>query len=136
MWSRRPGFATLVYVILEQQVSLASAKAAFGRLRRVASPLTPANLLALDLRTLKAVGFSRQKADYCRCLARALVSGVLDLSRLESMNDDEARELLMSQRGIGRWTADIYLLHALGRSDVWPASDLALAVGVQEVLGL
>jgi DNA-3-methyladenine glycosylase II len=136
MWSRPPGFGTLVYTILEQQVSLASANAAFSRLCRVASPLTPERFLHLDLRTLKAVGFSRQKTDYSRRLAQALVSGEFDLSKLDGMTDDEAKKALMTQKGIGRWSADIYLLHALGRCDIWPVTDLALAVSVREVLGL
>jgi DNA-3-methyladenine glycosylase II len=135
-WSRPPGFATLVFTILEQQVSLASANAAFARLRGEASPLTPERFLELDLPTLRAVGFSRQKIEYCRCLAQTLISGALDLSKLDGMTDDEAKRVLMAQKGIGRWSADIYLLHALGRSDIWPVTDLALAVSVREILGL
>jgi DNA-3-methyladenine glycosylase II len=136
LWSREPGFPTLVHIILEQQVSLASARAAFGRLLAFASPLTPESFLALDDETLRASYFSRQKAVYCRGLARMIVEGELDLAALHSMDDAEARAALTRVRGVGPWTADIYLLMALGRPDVWPAGDLALAVAAREVKGL
>ncbi|HEV2704750.1 MAG TPA: hypothetical protein VGV59_02430 [Pyrinomonadaceae bacterium] len=133
LWSRAPGFATLVHVVLEQQVSLASARAAFERLTSVASPLTPASLLSLDDATLKSVGFSRQKAAYTRGLATEILSGRLDLDRLDQLDDDAARRELTRLKGIGRWTADIYLLMALGRPDIWPSGDLALAVAFQRL---
>lgn len=135
-WFRSPGFSTLVYVILEQQVSLASAKAAYDRLNKTVSPLTPESFLSLNARTLKKVGFSRQKTDYCRRLARAVMSGVLDLNGLAEMDDDDAKTVLTAQKGIGRWTADIYLVHALRRPDAWPATDLALATAAFEELSL
>lgn len=129
LWSRVPGFPTLVHIILEQQVSLASARAAFERLRAtVSAPLTPRRFLALDDATLRAVGFSRQKTAYCRHLARTLADGALDLAALARLPDDAARAELVKLKGVGRWTADIYLLMALGRPDVWPVGDLALAV--------
>ena len=135
-WFRPPGFSTLVYVVLEQQVSLASAKAAYDRLNQTVSPLVPASFLSLDARTLKKVGFSRQKTDYCRRLARAAMSGALDLEGLARMGDDEAKAVLMGQKGIGQWSADIYLVHALRRPDAWPATDLALATAAFEELSL
>ena len=125
MWDREPGFSTLVQIILEQQVSLASARACFDKLVAMVGDLTPASLLALDDEALKAVGFSRQKSDYSRILAAAVDGGALDLEGLADASDDEARERLMELKGIGRWTADIYLLMALGRPDIWPVGDLA-----------
>jgi len=133
MWAREPGFPTLVHIILEQQVSLASAKAAFDRLLAAVDVLTPAALLELDGETLRRIGFSRQKTRYCRNVADAISEGSLDLDGLAGLADDEARAALIAITGIGRWTADIYLLMALRRPDVWPAGDLALAIAAQRV---
>lgn len=133
MWPREPGFPTLVYIILEQQVSLASAKAAYDRLRKTASPLTPARFLELDDAGLKAIGFSRQKTGYGRELARAILAGRFNLAAIEAMGDADARSALTALKGIGPWSADIYLLMALRRPDIWPSRDLALAVSVQRV---
>ena len=135
LWSRRPGFSTLVRIILEQQVSLASARAVFLRLSARVSPLTARRLAALSPRDLRAIGLTRQKADYCLTAARAVASGRLDLHALARMDDDEARDTLMQIRGIGPWTADIYLLMALGRADVWPRGDRALIVALEQVKG-
>jgi DNA-3-methyladenine glycosylase II len=133
MWNRRPGFPTLLHIILEQQVSLASARAAFDRLRAAASPLTPARFLELDDATLKAIGFSRQKTAYGRHLAQSIVHGHFRLAALNRMDDATARAELLKLNGVGPWTADIYLLMALRRPDVWPSGDLALALAVQRV---
>jgi DNA-3-methyladenine glycosylase II len=133
MWARKPGFPALVQIILEQQVSLASAKAAFDRLRQAVPVLTPTEFLKLDAKTLKQAGFSRQKTRYCRILAHAIMDGSLRLRGLEGMDDDRARSELLKITGIGRWTADIYLLMALRRPDVWPVGDLALTAAVQRV---
>jgi len=133
LWVREPGFPSLVYIILEQQVSLASARAAFQRLRAAASPLTPTRFLKLSDTQLKQIGFSRQKALYTRLLAESLVKRHLDLDDLHDLSDDAARKFLIALKGIGTWTADIYLLSALRRPDIWPTGDLALAVAVQEV---
>ena len=136
LWAREPGFPTLVHIILEQQVSLASARAAFDRLRVVASPLTPARFLELDDVMLKVAGFSRQKTRYGRELAGAILSGDLDLAALDALDDHAVHAELTKVVGIGRWTADIYLLMALRRPDVWPAGDLALAVAARQALPL
>lgn len=136
LWAREPGFPTLLHIILEQQVSLASARAAFNRLSALADPLTPQGFLLLDDATLRAAGFSRQKTRYGRELARAVLFGALDVAGLAELDDEAVRAALMSVKGIGRWTADIYLLMALGRPDVWPLGDLALAVSARAVLGL
>jgi DNA-3-methyladenine glycosylase II len=136
MWAREPGFPTLVQIILEQQVSLASAQAAFSKLLESVSPLTPEAFLKLDPGELKRIGFSRQKAAYCRGLASAILNGDLDLDSIQTMDDSTARLEMMKMKGIGPWTADIYLLMALLRPDVWPAGDIALATAIQQVKGL
>lgn len=136
MWDREPGFPTLIHIILEQQVSLASARACFEKLLAEVGRLTPESLLDLDHAAMKRVGFSRQKTEYARLLATALIDGDLDLDGLASLPDDEVRERLMRLKGIGRWTADIYLLMALGRPDVWPVGDLALVVAAKDVKDL
>jgi DNA-3-methyladenine glycosylase II len=133
MWARAPGFPTLVHIILEQQVSLASARAAFTRLCALASPLTPQSLLALGDAELRAAGFSRQKTGYARHLAALIDTGELDPPALARLGDEEARARLVRVKGVGRWTADIYLLMALRRPDVWPGGDLALAVAAQQL---
>ena len=127
LWQRRPGFSTLVHIILEQQVSIASARAAFDRARSLARPFTPATFLRLDDRQLRVAGFSRQKTLYCRNLARAILDDGLRLAKLGNLDDDEVRRQLTAIKGIGTWTADIYLIMALGRPDVWPRGDLAIA---------
>ncbi len=136
MWAREPGFPTLVHIILQQQVSLASAQAAYDRLLTAASPLTPARFLELDDDRLKSIGFSRHKTAYGRSLAHALGDGRLDLGALETMDDMAARSALTQLKGIGPWTADTYLLMALRRPDIWPSGDLALAIAVQRIKGL
>jgi DNA-3-methyladenine glycosylase II len=133
MWLREPGFPTLVHIILEQQVSLASARAAFNRLVAAISPLTPERFLELDDVSLKVIGFSRQKTTYTRHLAELIVQGSLTLDKLSTMDDMQARSDLLQVKGIGPWTADIYLLMALRRPDVWPSGDLALVSAVQSV---
>lgn len=133
LWTREPGFPTLVYIILEQQVSLASAKAAFDRLNAAVRPLTPGRFLRLDGRELKRIGFSRQKTHYTRLLAEAIAKRHFDLRVLHELHDDAARKMLVALKGIGPWTADIYLLSALRRPNIWPVGDLALATAVQAV---
>jgi DNA-3-methyladenine glycosylase II len=133
LWDRQPGFRTLIHIILEQQVSLSSARAAFDRLLVAANPLTPERFLLLNDAELKAVGFSRQKTSYGRCLAGAIVQRDLDIDALNSMDDEAVRSELMKIKGVGRWTSDIYLLMALLRPDVWPRGDLALAEAVKQV---
>jgi DNA-3-methyladenine glycosylase II len=133
LWVREPGFPTLVYIILEQQVSLASAKAAFDRLNAAVRPLTPRRFLKLTDDELLRIGFSRQKTLYTRLLAESLARNFFDLRTLHDLQDDAARKMLTAFKGIGNWTADIYLLSALRRPDIWPVGDLALATAVQEV---
>jgi DNA-3-methyladenine glycosylase II len=136
LWAREPSYATLVHLVLEQQVSLASAQAAFGRLEvALAGTVEPSAFLGLSDADLRAIGFSRQKAGYARDLAGALADG-FDLEGLVGLSDDEVRTNLMRFRGIGRWTADIYLIMCLRRPDVWPHGDQALATAARELLEL
>ena len=132
-WSRIPGFSTLIYIVLEQQVSLASAKATFLRLNESVSELTPANFLKLDDHTLKKIGFSRQKTIYCRNISGAIEAGTLPIDRFDMMTDDKVRSELQKIKGIGPWTADCYLLLALNRQDIWPRGDLALVSALRSV---
>ena len=134
--SKEEGFHTLIHIILEQQVSLSSAKAAYDRLIAAGSPLTPERFLGFDDAELKTFGFSRQKTAYCRNLAHAVLQGGLDLAALKTMDDDSVRSELTKIKGIGAWTADIYLLTVLLRPDIWPRGDLALAVAIQSIKGL
>jgi len=133
---RRNGWETLLHIILEQQVSIDAAAAMFRRLNEECRPFGPAGFLALDDATLRRCGFSRQKAAYGRGLAEAVASGSLDFSRLAETGDEDALAALIALKGIGRWSAEIYLIFALGRDDIWPAADLGLQFGVAAELGL
>lgn len=137
LWSREPGFGTLIHIILEQQVSLASAQSAFDKLIAAANDeLTPGTFLAFTDGELKEFGFSRQKARYGRLLSESLANGTLSLQDLHHMSDADAREALMDVKGIGPWTANIYLLMALRRQDVWPSGDLAVKKAIGEIKGM
>ncbi len=133
MWERRAGFATIIRIVLEQQVSLASGKAAYERLRRVVGRVTAKRVNGVTAVQLRGHGITRQKATYCLELARVVVGGELNLRQLDHMDDGAVRDALLRVRGIGPWTADIYLLMALRRPDVWPVGDLALAETVRRV---
>ena len=133
LWARRPGFPTLVKIILEQQVSLASAASVFARLKKNVVPFHPARMLELGEVHLKSLGLTRQKTAYCLHLAQSLTDKRLRLEQLSRMSDHEARAALLELKGIGPWSADIYLLMALGRPDIWPVNDLALAIAITEL---
>lgn len=135
-WNREPGFATLIRIILEQQVSYASAQATFKRLNHAVDNLCPENFLLLDDLELKSIGFSRQKTNYGRILAQAVVDRTLNLASLEKLADWEIRQKLTAIKGIGNWTVDIYLMMALQRQDVFPSRDLAVAIAVKEIKDL
>ena len=126
LWDREPGFSTLLQIILEQQVSLASAKACFDKLTAWLGNVTPEGLLSMSDAELKAVGFSRQKTAYARHLSEALLEKRLQLDRLHLLSDAQVKERLIKLKGIGEWTSDIYLLMALLRPDVMPKGDIAL----------
>lgn len=133
LWHREPGFPTLLHTILEQQVSLASAKAAFEKLRQRLGEVTPGRFLTLSDEELKACFFSRQKTRYGRALAEAVASGTLDLVSLTHLPDEAVRAALVQLPGIGTWTADIYLMMALRRPDVFPLGDLAAVNALKSV---
>lgn len=133
LWVREPGFSTLIQIILEQQVSLASAKAVYTRLQAAISPITPELFLQLDDVEIKRIGFSRQKTLYARTLAQSIIAGQLDLSSLNTMDDEEVRTVLKKLKGIGDWTVDIYLMMALRRRDSLPKGDLGLILAIQKV---
>jgi DNA-3-methyladenine glycosylase II len=134
--TRKTGFASLVSIIIEQQVSVASGRATFERVSALLPQFTAERYLALDDDALRAAGLSRQKLRYTRLLAEAVVSGELPLASLQRYGDARVVELLTAVTGIGRWTADIYLMGALRRPDVWPIGDLALANAVRDLKGL
>ena len=136
LWAREPGFETLVQIILEQQVSLASAEAARQRLVWAAGVIEPDAIVRAGEEVLREAGLTRQKARYLTGLARDVREGRLDLASVAEAGDDDARERLVSVLGVGRWTADIYLLMALGRPDIWPTGDLALAGAMRRAKGL
>jgi DNA-3-methyladenine glycosylase II len=130
-WAREPGFATLVLLILEQQVSLASARAAYDRLVVRLGGLTPRGVLGSTDAELRADGFSRQKNRYVRALAGAVERGELDLDTVATLEDEDVRVALVALPGIGPWTAEVYLLSALRRPDTWPTGDIALQEGAR-----
>jgi DNA-3-methyladenine glycosylase II len=130
LWARKPGFPTLINIILEQQVSLRSAASMFARLKQNIVPFHAERFCELGPDFLKGLGLTRQKTAYCLHLADALVSKQLQLERFHRMSDEEVKADLIKLKGIGSWSADIYLLMALRRPDIWPSGDLALAVAV------
>ena len=135
-WRRKPGFATLIRIILEQQVSYASATATFKRLNEAVEDLSPVSFLTLDDDKLKRIGFSRQKTRYGRILAQTIIDGNLNLTELSKLDNSEIRQQLTAIKGIGDWTVDIYLMMALQRQDVFPSKDLAVAIAIKEIRGL
>jgi DNA-3-methyladenine glycosylase II len=136
MWARRPGFPTLVHIVLEQQVSIAAARSLYRRVSAEIGGMTPERVLERGVPGLHRLGITRQKASYCHALAQAVVDGSLSLGGIARAEDGAGRSALLRLRGIGPWSADIYYLMALRRPDVWPAGDLALAIALHEVKGL
>lgn len=133
MWARRQGYATLVRIILEQQVSLASADAMYRRLKTHIAPLTPKKILEAGAPFLQSLGITRQKSRYFINVAEAIRANDLKLGELEFCDDKTAIKKLTGIKGIGPWTAQVYLLNALLRPDVWPAGDIALATAVKHL---
>jgi DNA-3-methyladenine glycosylase II len=131
MWARRPGFPTLLRIILEQQVSLASARSMSQRLESNIEPCTPERFIEVEASYMRSLGVTRQKSLYCVELAQAFVDG--RLKTIGRMNDEDAHATLLSIKGIGPWTANIYLLMALRRPDIWPTGDVALATAVAKL---
>lgn len=135
-FSRPATFQTLVLLILEQQVSLDSARAAFDRLQAATPGVDPAGVLELSDQELRSIGFSRQKTRYTRELANRVVDGRLSPGRLSELDDEAVRHQLIEVPGIGPWTADVFLMSGLGRLDIWPVGDRALQVAAAEALAL
>lgn len=135
LWDREPGFATLLQIILEQQVSLASAKACFDKLSAQIGHVSPDNVLSLDDAELKRIGFSRQKATYARHLSEAVLEQRIDLDSLHELTDADVKSEMMKLKGVGEWTSDIYLLMALLRQDVMPKGDIALHTAWHKISG-
>jgi DNA-3-methyladenine glycosylase II len=136
LWQRARGFRTLVHIILEQQVSLGSAKSMLNRLEADIQPFTPERFVELGDAHLRGLGVTRQKSSYLLHLAESIVSGELNFRKLSRLSDDQVLVQLTGIKGIGSWSANIYLLMAMRRADIWPAGDLALAVAIKELHGL
>jgi DNA-3-methyladenine glycosylase II len=131
---REPGFATLLRIMVAQQLSTKSAAAIWGRLEAACAPAVSAErFLELDEAAFRTIGFSRQKIAYGRALAEAVAGGALDLEALAGVPEEDAIAAISALRGFGRWSAEIYLLFALGRADIFPADDLGLQVGMQRL---
>jgi len=134
MWGRRPGFGSLVRIILEQQVSIVAARTMYRRLQaHVGGAMTPQGIATLQVAGLREFGLTRQKAAYCHGLALRVLDGTLDLAAVSRAPDETARAALLAVPGLGPWSVDIYFLMALRRPDVWPQGDLALAVALREI---
>ena len=132
-FKREKGFEGLVRLICEQQLSVASAKAIFDRLAKIVSPFEAKNFLKVSKKDLQITGLSRQKIDYCSGLANACIAGDLDFTTLHRMNDEDLRKELCKIKGIGKWTADCYMLASLKREVIWPVGDLGLQISVQKL---
>jgi DNA-3-methyladenine glycosylase II len=133
---RDPGYTTLLRTIVGQQVSVAAAASVWNKLEALLGEgCAPEKLIAQEFDALRACGLSRQKQGYARSLAEQVISGALPLNALPE-DDEEAIAYLTQVKGIGRWSAEIYLLFAEGRGDIWPAGDLAVQEGVKRILGL
>lgn len=136
LFAREPGFGTLVHIILEQQVSMASANATFARLCALTGVLTPESVLRLDTETFRLIGISRQKTGYIRHLAECVLQGQIALEKLRHQSDEEARQALIGLKGIGLWTADIYLSECLLRPDILPKGDIGMLEAVKDLYQL
>ncbi len=132
MWTRPNTFQTLILTILEQQVSLASAYAAFKKLKEKIGYVTPTKILRLTNEEMRACYFTRQKMGYARILAEAVKARKVNLKKLSLLPDEEVRSILIQLKGIGHWTIDVYLMHALQRTDLFPLGDIALVNSLKE----
>lgn len=134
--SAAAGFPGLLSIVAAQQISAAVARAIRGRLAAIADPMPPDRFLTLDDETLRATGLSRPKIAYARGIARAALDGRLDPDRIAALEDDAVVETLVALKGVGRWTAEVYMLFSLGRGDVFPGDDLAIQEGLRRLKGL
>lgn len=136
MWGREPGFGALFHIILEQQVSQASALTLFRRISAELGDMTPERVAERGTEGLRALGLTRQKAHYCDSLARRVLAGTLDLDAIHRAPDEWGRQQLLALPGLGPWSVDVYYLMALKRPDIWPQGDLALAVALHSAKSL
>tara|TARA_B100000427_G_scaffold297948_1_gene278661 strand:- start:538 stop:1164 length:627 start_codon:yes stop_codon:yes gene_type:complete len=136
LFNKKKGFEGLVNLIVEQQLSVASAKAIFNRMKDLIKPFTPKKFIEVKEVDLKKVGLSFQKINYCKGIANKIINEDLNLKNLEKMSDADAIEELVKIKGIGEWTAKCYLLGCLKRIDIWPSSDLGLIVAIQRLKGM
>ncbi|MBV06233.1 MAG: hypothetical protein CMD53_02705 [Gammaproteobacteria bacterium] len=136
LFNKRKGFEGLISLIVDQQLSVASAKAIFNRMKELIQPFTAKNFIKVSETDLKGAGLSSQKINYCKGIANKIISGDLKLKNLEKKNDSEVIEELTKIKGIGEWTAKCYLLACLKRIDVWPAADLGLMIAIQKLKGM
>lgn len=135
-WSREPSFATLIHIILEQQVSLASARAAFVKLKSYIGEINPEKILKLTDEELKQCYFSRQKTIYAKCLAQAFAEKIITIEQLINSHDEEIRKTLTDIKGIGNWTVDVFLMMCLHSADLFPFGDIALVNSLKHVKNL
>ena len=133
---REEGFEALVSIIVSQQLSVAAADTIFARVKARVAPFTPEQVLAADAETLRACGLSAPKQKHMKTIAQAILDGALDLEAVRGMHDEDARAHLTAVKGIGPWTADIYLMASLGRADIWPVADVGLQAAMQRALNL
>jgi len=133
---REEGFEALMSIITSQQLSVAAADTIFGRLKKAVVPFAPEQMLAASAETLRACGLSAPKQKHMKTIAAAILDGSLDLKRVRSMHDEDARAHLTAVKGIGPWTADIYLMSSLGRADIWPVGDVGLQAAIHRALKL
>jgi DNA-3-methyladenine glycosylase II len=133
---RKHGFEALLDIVASQQLSVAAADTIFGRVKAKVMPFDPATLLATQAAVLRACGLSAPKQRHMKSIASAILDGSLDLKRVRAMHDDDARAHLTAVKGIGPWTADIYLMGSLGRADIWPVGDVALQAAIARALKL
>jgi DNA-3-methyladenine glycosylase II len=133
LWKRKPNFETIIHIILEQQVSLASAKAALDKLKLRIGSITPGNLLKLSDEEMRSCYFSRQKMTYARHLSERVSAKQFSIAKLKMMSDEDVRASMKTIKGIGDWTSDVYMMMALQRTDLFPAGDIALIKSAKQV---
>ncbi len=136
MWQRDGGFASLLFIIIEQQVSLESAKATYEKLVAELGNITPESFLSLDDAEQRTLGMSRQKVRYGRILSQAVLDGELEFDSFPKLSDKDVYDKLTALTGIGTWTANVYLLQVLLRADIWPKGDVALTAAYRDLWGV
>jgi len=135
-FKKASGFEGLISLIVEQQLSVASAKAIFNRVKKVQEKISPESFLKIDENILRSTGLSRQKVSYCRNIATAITSGELNIKELNKLKNTQVVEQLTKIKGIGDWTAQCYLMACMKRIDAWPSSDLGLIIAIQRIKGM